>query len=146
MLVHFIRYLPEVSEAELQAMARKSSAPVTNAIHMEFTAMRRFLVATIAAVMLMAWSPALGAHPGHEQKVLGTVTMVAPDHVMLKTPDGRDATVQINNDTKFVRAKKAVTASDMKVGMRIVITAVTDGDDDKLIAKIVELGQAPATK
>jgi len=74
------------------------------------------------------------------------VTMVAPDHVMLKTPDGRDATVQINNDTKFVRAKKAVTASDMKVGMRIVITAVTDGDDDKLIAKIVELGQAPATK
>lgn len=117
-----------------------------NAIHTEFTTMSRFLVATIAAVMLMAWSPALGAHPGHEQKVLGTVTMVAPDHVMVKTPEGKDTTIQINKDTKFVRAKKAMKAADMIVGMRIVIAATTDEDDDKLIAKTIELGKAPATK
>jgi hypothetical protein len=106
---------------------------------------RRFLLATILAVTFGAWSPALG-HPGHGQKVLGTVTMVAADHVMVKTPDGKDTTVQINKNTKFVRAKKAMTAGDMKVGMRVVIAAVTDDDDDKLIAQTVELGRAPAAK
>ena len=107
---------------------------------------RRFLIATFATLMLTAWSAATEAHPGHDQKVLGTVTMVAADHVMVKTPDGKDATIQINKDTKFLRLKKAMKASDIKVGMRIVIAAVTEEDDDKLIAKSIELGRAPATK
>lgn len=107
---------------------------------------RRILIATFATVMSMAWAAALEAHPGHEQKVLGTVTMVATDHVMVKTPDGKDATIQINKDTRFLRSKKVMKASDMKAGMRIVIAAVTDEDDDKLIATTIELGKAPATK
>ena len=65
---------------------------------------------------------------------------------MLKDKDGKDATVMINRDTKFVRAKKAMKPADMKVGMRVVITAVTDGDDDKSIAKVIELGPDVATK
>ena len=52
----------------------------------------------------------------------------------------------INKDTKFLRSKKPMKASHMKVGMRIVIAAVTDEDDDKLIATSIELGRAPATK
>ena len=107
---------------------------------------RRLLIATFATLMLTAWSAAPEAHPGHEQKVLGTVTMVAADHVMVKTPDGKDTTVQINRDTRFLRSKKPMKASDLKVGMRIVIAAATDEDDDKLIAKSIELGRAPATK
>jgi hypothetical protein len=107
---------------------------------------RRLLVCTIAAVVLTAWSPALSAHPGHEKKVMGTVSMAAADHVMLKTPDGKDATIKIDRATKFVRAKKAMKASDMKVGMRIVVTAETLEDDDQLLAKTIELGQVPATK
>ena len=108
--------------------------------------MRRFLTGAIVAVALLTWSPALGAHPGHEHKIMGTVTMAAADHVMLKDKDGKDATVTINKDTKFVRAKKAMKAADLKVGMRIVVTAVTDEDDDKLVAKAIELGPDPATK
>ena len=107
---------------------------------------RRVLIATFTTVMLTAWSAAPEAHPGHEQKVLGTVTMVAADHVMVKTPDGKDTTVQINRDTRFLRSKKPMKASDLKVGMRIVIAAATDEDDDKLIAKSIELGRAPDTK
>lgn len=108
--------------------------------------MRRFLTGTIAAVALLAWSPALDAHPGHEHKIMGTVTMAAADHVMLKDKDGKDATVTIDKNTKFLRAKKAMKAADLKVGMRIVVTAVTDEDDDKLVAKAIELGPDPATK
>jgi len=102
---------------------------------------------TIAVVALMAWADASGlAHPGHEHKVLGTVSMTAADHVMLKDKSGTDHTIQINAATKFVRAKKAMKAEDMKVGMRIVVTAVTDEDDDKVIATSIELGPTPATK
>lgn len=107
---------------------------------------KQILASIIATAALLAWSPALSAHPGHEQKVMGTVSMVAPDHLMLKTPDGKDATVYLNKDTKFLRAKKPLKASDLKVGMRVVIAAATDEDDEKLIAKTIELGQAPATK
>lgn len=108
---------------------------------------RRLMLATMAlAVMTMALGGVTMAHPGHEHKIMGTVTMAAADHVMLKSPDGKDATVGINKDTKFLRAKKAMKASDVKVGMRIVVTAVTDDNDDKSIAKVIELGADPATK
>lgn len=101
------------------------------------------LAATVAAVLTAG---AAMAHPGHEQKILGTVTMAAADHVMVKSPDGKDATVTITKDTRFMQSKKAMKPSDMKVGMRIVITAVTDENDEKLIAQVIELGRAPATK
>ena len=101
--------------------------------------------AVLAMVVLIGRTPVL-AHPGHEHKVLGTVTMAAADHVMLKDKDGNAQTIQINGATKFVRAKKAMKAEDMKVGMRVVVTAATDRDDDKLIATSIELGPVPAAK
>ena len=108
---------------------------------------RRYVMvcaAAFAAAMLA--SGAATAHPGHELKILGTVTMAASDHVMVKSPDGKVATVTFTKDTKFTQSKKAMKASDLKVGMRIVITAVTDDNDEKLIAQVIELGKAPATK
>ena len=108
---------------------------------------RRLLLAiAAAAVMNIARGGVAIAHPGHEHKIMGTVTMAAADHVMLKDKDGKDATVGINKGTKFLRAKKAVKVSDVKVGMRVVVTAVTDENDDKSIAKLIELGPDPATK
>lgn len=108
---------------------------------------RRLVTALMAALVFVVFSglPAV-AHPGHEHKIMGTVTMAAADHVMLKDKDGKDATVVITKDTKFMRAKKAMKAADMKVGMRIVITAVTDADDEKSVATIIELGRDLATK
>jgi hypothetical protein len=107
---------------------------------------RRFTSTLLTVVARTLCARAVVAHPGHEQRVMGTVTMAASDHVMLKDPQGKDVTIQINTSTKFVRAKKAMTADDMRVGMRVVVTAVTDQDDDKLIAQSIELGKPPATK
>ena len=104
-----------------------------------------FALATTATLAVLPIAPVL-AHPGHEKKVMGTVTMAAADHVMMKTPDGKDATIKIDRATKFVKAKKAMKASDMKVGMRIVVTAETLENDEELLAKTIELGQTPPTK
>ena len=47
------------------------------------------------------------AHPGHDHKILGTVTMAAADHVMVKDKAGKDVTVHITADTKVAEGKKA---------------------------------------
>ena len=108
---------------------------------------RRYVTAFAAAFVAAVLTAGVAmAHPGHDHKIMGTVTMVAADHVMVKGPDGKVAAVTINQATRFMRAKKAMKAADMKAGMRIVITAVTDEDDDKSIATVIELGPDVATK
>lgn len=105
---------------------------------------RRVCIALLASFVLAGgWTVAL-AHEGHKHKVLGTVTMAASDHVMLKDKDGKDVTVHITKDTKVLKDKKAMKVEDIKTGMRVVITAVTE--KGKMMAKAIELGADQATK
>ena len=46
---------------------------------------------------------------------------------MLKDKDGKDVMVKVTKDTK-VKAKPALKVEDIKVGTRIVITAVEEKD------------------
>lgn len=103
------------------------------------------LVTALALVFGISGAPAL-AHEGHLHKVLGTVTMAASDHVMLKDKDNKDITVQLNAETKVVRDKKPAKVEDIKAGMRVVISAVTvkEKSVEKMLARTVELGPAPA--
>jgi len=50
-------------------------------------------------VLTLGVSARLVAHEGHEHKVMGTVTMAAADHLMLKDKDGKDVTVKVTADT-----------------------------------------------
>ena len=107
---------------------------------------RRRLLA-ISAVFALVVLP-LRAHPGHEHKILGTVSMAAPDHVMLKDRAGKDYTVHINEQTKVLRAKKVVPVGDIKAGMRVVVTALTEkvNDVERMRATTIELGAAAPAK
>ena len=55
----------------------------------------KHMFATVLALAVLA--PGSGArvlaHEGHEHKVMGTVTMAAADHVMLKDKDGKDVRI-----------------------------------------------------
>ena len=108
--------------------------------------MTRRLASLLLAVALLA--PAsiapVFAHQGHEHKVMGTVTMAAADHVMLKDKDGKDVTVKVAKDTK-VKATPALGVADIKVGTRVVVTAI-EGKDKSMTAKTIEVGAAPAGK
>jgi hypothetical protein len=108
---------------------------------------RLALSLTVTAVLALGTTAAVLAHPGHDHKVLGTVTMAAADHVMVKDKAGKDVTVFINADTKVVMSKKPAKVEDIKNGMRVVITAVTvkEKDVEKLVAKNIELGPPPST-
>ena len=79
--------------------------------------MRRLFATVLALAVLALGSGArLLAHEGHEHKVMGTVTMAAADHVMLKDKDGKDVMVKVTKDTK-VKAKPAVKVEDIKAGL-----------------------------
>ena len=105
--------------------------------------MKRLFATVLALAVLALGSGArLLAHEGHEHKVMGTVTMAAADHVMLKDKDGKDVTVKVTKDTK-VKAKPAIKVEDIKVGTRIVVTAVEE-KDKSMTAKNIEVGAAPA--
>jgi hypothetical protein len=76
---------------------------------------------------------------------MGTVTMAAADHVMLKDKDGKDVTVKVTKDTK-VKSKPALKVEEIKAGTRVVITAAQE-KDKSFTAKSIEVGAAAtATK
>jgi len=75
------------------------------------------------------------AHPNH--KILGTTTAIARDHVLVKDRNGKVHTVKLAATTKVTKNKKAIKASDIPVGARVVVTAVSDED---LTAKTIEVG------
>jgi hypothetical protein len=52
------------------------------------------------------------AHEGHDHTIMGTVTMTAADHVMLKDKDGKDIIITATQakDTSF-------TAKTIEVGV-----------------------------
>ena len=96
---------------------------------------------TVLAVLAFAAAavPAVQAHGGHDH-VVGTVKAVdlTAGTVVVEGRYHKQFTVAINGDTKFLRGTDPAAASDMVVGMRVVIDA--DTIDKKQVAKEVKLG------
>ena len=100
---------------------------------------RRLLSGTALALVLSA-NPVFA----HEHKVLGTVTMAAADHVMMKTTAGKEVTVKITAGTKVTRGKEIVKADTITEGTRIVVT--TASDTAPYTAMAIQVGTAPTKK
>jgi len=105
---------------------------------------RRISVALVGlfAVML-ASSAVISAHEGHAHKILGTVTMAATDHVMLKDTSGKDVMIKVTKDTK-VKSKPPMKVEDIKPGTRVVVTAMQEKDTFE--AETIEVGATAAAK
>ena len=101
---------------------------------------RRTAIALVALLACALATDAVLAHEGHDHKIMGTVTMAAADHVMLKDRDGKDLTVKVTKETK-VESKPALRVEEIKAGTRVVITA-TQGKDKSFTAKTIEVGVA----
>ena len=103
---------------------------------------RSFLMFLVLGMLAVGADVRLAAHEGHDHKVMGTVTMAAADHVMLKDKDGKDVTVHVTKDTK-VKSRPAMKVEQIKVGTRVVITARVE-KDKSLRARTIEVGAGPA--
>jgi len=95
----------------------------------------------ILTVALLAPSFAL-AHEGHAHKVMGTVSSVQGNSLMVKTTDGKTVMVMLDNKTKVTQGKTKLDASALKVGDRVV----AEGPEEKamIMATSVKVGEASA--
>lgn len=104
---------------------------------------RRDFVTTLAFAALPA--ARLFAHDGHDHKLLGTVTEVSAEKLVVKaTKDGAVSTITLSAATKITRGKKALAVTDLKVGDRVVVN-IGNGKAP-LTAKAVQVGAATTTR
>jgi hypothetical protein len=105
----------------------------------------------ILAIMLtLSFAGLAVAHEGHVHRVMGTVTMTAADHIMVKAQDEKTktdkvVTIVVNAKTKVLKGitpadTTAAAFKDVKEGMRVVVD-VGDGKEP-LTAREIRLGKA----
>ena len=102
--------------------------------------MKRIVLAALVLALLVP--VAAFAHPGHEHKLMGTITAVDGNKVSMKTTEGKATTFEVIPTTSFKRGKQKGAQADLKVGLRVVVNA---GDGaEPLKAKEVQYA-APTT-
>jgi hypothetical protein len=82
------------------------------------------------------------AHGGHAHKVMGTVSSVEGNHVMVKTTDGKTVMVMLDSKTAITRGKMKLDATALKAGERVVVEGTEA--KDMVTAKTVKLGELAA--
>ena len=100
--------------------------------------MKKFILVALAFTMLASAAPL--AHPGHDHKLMGTITAIDGNKVVIKTTEGKDATFQVIPTTSFKRGKQKGAQSELKVGLRVVVN-VGDGKEP-FKAKDVQYAEA----
>lgn len=86
--------------------------------------MKAILILVLAAALL---APAVAlAHPGHDHKLMGTISSIDKNTVVVKTTEGKDMTFEITPLTTFKNGKQKGAAHDLKAGMRVVVN-IGDG-------------------
>ena len=105
--------------------------------------MTKRLIATFAIIASLALPGLALAHAGHAHKVMGTISSIDGNHVMVKTQDGKTVMVMLDAKTKITQGKITLAASALKVGDRLV----AEGAEDKgmVTAATVRVGQATPT-
>jgi hypothetical protein len=97
----------------------------------------------LAALVLTLSVPAAAlAHPGHDHKLMGTITTVDGNKVAMKTTEGKDTTFEVVPATVFKRGKAKGAVADLKAGLRVVVNVGNGAEPLK--AKEIQYA-APAT-
>jgi hypothetical protein len=96
----------------------------------------------VLAIALLA-PIAATAHPGHDHKLMGTISSIDKNKVVVKTTEGKDMTFEITPLTTFKNGKQKGAQGDLKTGMRVVVN-IGDGVAP-LKAKDVQYSTATTT-
>jgi len=97
---------------------------------------RSYLMAVVLAALLHAAVPVRAfAHPGHGSKVvMGTLTEVAREAIVIETRDAASATVTrvrvlLQPDARFRIDKERLRSLDGMVGQRAIVSVDWEDDD-----------------
>ncbi len=102
------------------------------------------LMIGVAVLTVALLVPAVArAHGGHAHTVMGTVSSVDGQNLMVKTAAGKMVMVMLDAKTKVTQGKVKIDAATLKVGDRVV----AEGPEEKtmIMATTVKVGAAVAT-
>ena len=83
------------------------------------------------------------AHEAHTH-VMGTVTALDTDHIVVKNTEGATTSIGLTDETKYRRGKTAASRADVQIGDRVVAEAIKRGD--RLVASEVRFSSAGGKK
>ena len=99
--------------------------------------MKKAIVVASMIGMLVALAGRVLAHEGHEHKMMGTVTAVDAAHLDMDSKDGGKVSIVLTKDTKCFKGSAPAAVSDIKVGDRVVVSAVEAGK--KMVAHEIRM-------
>ena len=105
--------------------------------------LRLYSLTVLALVAALGFPLPSAAHEG-THKLMGTVTMAAKDHVMMKTPEGKELTIAITEKTKVLKGKAAMKVDEIAEGTRVVVTVT--GHKPPYTASQILVGVATETQ
>jgi hypothetical protein len=80
----------------------------------------------LALSALLGASSLVAAHEGHVHKVMGTVTAVSASQIEVDTKDAKKQAYALTKETVYRKGKAPASASDVKVGARVVLSVVEE--------------------
>src|SRR5262245_4739857 len=96
-----------------------------------------------AAFCLVVVVAFVGLLYSHGDPIMGTVTAIGNDTFTIKDTTNKPVVIMLEKATKYIKADKPVTKSDLKVGLRVIIDAHMDTKMKMYSAEEVVIGTAP---
>jgi hypothetical protein len=103
----------------------------------------------VAAALVLSFAAAALAHEGHPHRFLGTLSAVNGSQIQVKTTDGKDVTFVLDAKSVIQQGRVKAEVKDLKVGERIVVSALPVAAGKTMTAINVQLRvaqPAPAAK
>jgi hypothetical protein len=97
----------------------------------------------VVAVFALALSVAAIAHEGHPHRFLGTLLSIENSQIEVKTTDGKTVVFRLDVKTVVQQGRTKAQVKDLKVGERIVVSALPVAAGQVMAAVNVQL-RAPA--
>jgi|APDOM4702015159_1054818.scaffolds.fasta_scaffold10293_3 hypothetical protein len=101
--------------------------------------MNRLWLAVAALVVVLGASSVAFAHDGHPHRFLGTLSSVHGNQLEVKTTDGKTAVFILDGKSVIQQGRAKADAKDLKVGERIVVTALEVAGGKPMTAINVQL-------
>ena len=86
--------------------------------------------------------PAVARAHENDKTVMGTVSSISGNNLMVKTADGKTVMVMMDAKTKITKGTTKLAATALKVGDRVV--AAGPEEKDMIMAETVKVGAASA--
>lgn len=98
-------------------------------------------IGTLSLIIVLFFHASVLAHEG-KPHIMGTVTALDAQHVVVQTKDGKTTSIVLNTETKYRKGETAVLGAELKVGNRVVVE--TTGEKDTLTAREIRFSPGGA--